>query len=579
MKKPERFLIAAIFFFMLWLNNATALDHYQNHREMVQGLKALAAKYPGIMKLSSLGQSPGGLDIWLVTLEKNDADLKPAVMVLGGVEGTDLAGSESCLFLVDDILKKSNRVDSVGQLLSRTTLYILPRINPDAMESYFATPQYEKEINSRSMDLDNDGQKDEDGYEDMNGDGFITLMRVTDPEGDWRPDDDMPQLLRKVDRSKGEKGIFKVYREGFDNDRDGDWNEDEPGGVDLNRNFSFKYTFFEKGAGPYQMSEPESRAVADFCFTHPNIAAVFCFSSTDNLLHPWKAASTTGSSSSTRSRRPERSRQPITRVLQKDAPYFQQISKKFEEITGFKDSPKPADIHGNLCEWGYYHFGRWSFGVPAWWPPAVKEKPDSNAAPGKRQNNTKKTGDKKDPLEKEKRLWKWLEASGQEDFFIPWTEIQHPDFKGQKVEVGGLKPFVDKLPPLDSLKNRTDKLTRFIIYLGERVPSIAVADTRIEHLGDNVYRITAFIKNQGYLPTVSELGERLKWCRKIKVELTLDQSQKLASGKRINILGAIPGSDGSVELSWLVIGKKSSSLRITASSPMTGSAETSVTLK
>lgn len=78
---------------------------------------------------------------------------------------------------------------------------------------------------------------DEDGPEDLNGDGYITLMRVKDPEGNYIIDPKEPRLMRLADPKKGEKGMYKIYSEGLDNDDDGQINEDPLGGVEINRNF------------------------------------------------------------------------------------------------------------------------------------------------------------------------------------------------------------------------------------------------------------------------------------------------------------------------------------------------------
>ena len=40
-----------------------------------------------------------------------------------------------------------------------------------------------RKMNSAKNDDDNDGRLDEDGPEDLNKDGFITVMRVKDPNG------------------------------------------------------------------------------------------------------------------------------------------------------------------------------------------------------------------------------------------------------------------------------------------------------------------------------------------------------------------------------------------------------------
>jgi nucleotide-binding universal stress UspA family protein len=52
-----------------------------------------------------------------------------------------------------------------------------------------------------------------------------------------------PRLMKKADWSKGEKGVWKLYPEGADNDGDGQFNEDGPGGVNLGTAFPHLYRF------------------------------------------------------------------------------------------------------------------------------------------------------------------------------------------------------------------------------------------------------------------------------------------------------------------------------------------------
>ena len=85
---------------------------------------------------------------------------------------------------------------------------------------------------------------DEDGYEDLNKDGLITLMRIKDPAGRFIESDEDERIMVEADISKGQSGNYLVYSEGIDNDKDGSFNEDGPGGVDFNRNFTFNYESF-----------------------------------------------------------------------------------------------------------------------------------------------------------------------------------------------------------------------------------------------------------------------------------------------------------------------------------------------
>jgi len=553
---------------------------YKNYQKLTSELKGLQQKHPHLVRLNDLGKTIGGKSIWQVSVSAGNPDEKPALLIVAGVNGADLASTEICLNFIRNLAEQYDHADSIKNLLQRYTIYAFPRVNPDAAEAFFASPRYERRLNARSMDLDKDGVADEDGYEDLNGDGFITMMRVADPLGEYIPDKDMPQLLRKADVSKGESGKYRLLTEGIDNDHDGEWNEDETGGVDFNRNFSYHYKFFSKGAGVYQVSEVETRAVADFCFAHSNIAAVFSFSPNDNLLHPWKA-------SQKPQQQPQRrwghSRKPVSSVLSGDAKYYSFIAEKFKKITGLKDAPEPEKGEGDFCEWAYYHYGRWSFSTLTWWPPLIKEKPDSTEkakSPKKgKAMPMRKNQEQKDELARQRRLWKWLQATGQQDAFIPWTEIKHPDFPDQKVEIGGFKPYVAINPPADSLNNLTEKFNDFLIYLTGLLPEVKIKNVKVEPLEDNVYRLDVFVTNTGYLPSNSELGSRIQWARKVKAEIRLGKDQKLATGRKIKFFPAIAGSGGTEKVTWMVVGEKGSQVTITVGSPMAGSEEKMVTLK
>ena len=87
-------------------------------------------------------------------------------------------------------------------------------------------------------------------------------MRVHDPTGKYMAHPQDPRILIEAEADKNEQGRFRILTEGIDNDKDGKFNEDGPGGVDFNRNFTFEYPYFQAGAGPSQVSETETRAVA-----------------------------------------------------------------------------------------------------------------------------------------------------------------------------------------------------------------------------------------------------------------------------------------------------------------------------
>ena len=109
-------------------------------------------------------------------------------------------------------------------------------------------------------------------------------------------------MLIKADPARGEVGRYRLITEGIDNDHDEAFNEDPPGGVSFNRNFTAHYPFFGVGAGPHQVSEIETRAVADFAFSHSNIALVFSFAPKTTCSKPGRNPRSPSVSSSRRYR-------------------------------------------------------------------------------------------------------------------------------------------------------------------------------------------------------------------------------------------------------------------------------------
>ncbi len=556
-----------------------SLDQYHDFRSMERSLETLADGYPDLMSLKSLGETIQGRDISVVTLTAgSNPEEQPGILIVGGVQGKDVAASEACLGILQGLASAYGQVDSVTAALETTTFYIFPRVNPDASEAYFSSPKYERVLNARPMDLDTDGRVDEDGYNDLNGDGFITLLRIPDPAGEWLPDKEIPQLLKEADPEKGERGIYRVTPEGLDDDEDGAYNEDEPGGVNFNQNFTFQYQFFTAGAGPHQISEAGSRAVADFAFAHRNIAAVFSFGPDNNLLYPWE--------SKRRAEDADRSsRTPVTSVLPEDEKYYQILSRKFRDITKFRDAPAPRHGAGEFSKWAYYHYGRWSLSVPVWWPPAIEAESDTdttgtNGNQDENQNPNlipKATGG--DPLAAERRLWEWLQQTNQTDKFVEWTEISHPDFPDTTVEVGGFQPYIGINPPVDSLEERSLKNTRFLVHLSHLLGRLSLEKIQVENLHSNVYRITAVVANDGFLPTSSRLGARNQWAPPVKVALELTEEQQLASGRSVHLVEAIAGSGDTREFQWVVIGEQGSQVTLTAGSPMTGSVQRRIELR
>jgi len=263
---------------------------YRSPDEVAAALRSLASAHPQIAKIVPIGKSYGGVEIVALRIAAQkkggaDPDLRTAAFIGANIEGLHLIGTEAALAISEKLVNSYGKDKDVTELLDTRTVYIAPLLNPDATRGYFSRPQQERRSNARPVDDDLDMRVDEDGPDDLNQDGMITQMRVKDPEGKWLPDPKEPRLMKIADPQKGEKGLYKIYTEGLDNDGDGEYNEDPEGGVELNRNFPHDYEYGLKAAGLYPVSEPEAIALVEFLDRHRNIALVLNFSTENTVLN------------------------------------------------------------------------------------------------------------------------------------------------------------------------------------------------------------------------------------------------------------------------------------------------------
>jgi len=538
---------------------------YADYEAYRSELESIAASK--FATLRSLGHTLGGREVHLLEIGSGKLDEKPAILIVGSVHPPHLLGSELATRLARRLTQDAKTDESVRKMLDRFTFYVIPRPAPDACEAFFRRPYKECAGNERPVDDDRDGEVNEDGPDDLNGDGWITMIRVEDPSGPYMPHPDDARVLIKADAKKNERGRWSLYVEGRDNDQDEQQGEDPPGGVAFNRNFTFRYPYFKQGAGPHQVSEVETRAVADFAFSSANIAVVLTCTPEDNLMQPWKPDS-------------EAESQPIkTTLLSADAPYFDYVAEQYRKVHGGKDPPSSPKGEGSFSEWAYFHYGRWSFACRGWWIPKVDSKKEKDAkAKDKTDKDTKpeKQTDTPEPSDEnggadEVNALRWF-AREKIDGFVDWKPIAHPDFPDRKVEVGGFKPFLRLNPPESQLEPLAEKHWQCVRGLVELLPRLAIHRVKTEPLGGGVWRVEAEVVNQGYLPTASEMGRTSRQLQPLQIQIELPQGVSLATGEaRVQLL-PLAGNGGKAKHTWLVLAPqaKSASLWLRVWSPSVG---------
>jgi hypothetical protein len=389
-------------------------DAYLTPDGLNDALKSLSSEYSGTTKLHQLANTPGNRELFLLEIGPEtglqDKTL-PAVLVVGNMEGDVPISSMAAIYLADFLLHS-------GEHHRDKTWYILPCGNPDALNHYFSRPLYRDVRNEKPRNDDMDDRVDEDGYDDLDGNGLITQMRVKDPEGTMIPVAGNERMLRKADPLKAEKGMYKIYTEGVDDDGDGKYNEDGPGGINVGINFPHLFEPFKPTTGLYPGCTDESFQVFKFAFDHPEIAMTMTFGATNFCLVPPKGGRQSGVDMD-KIKVPERMAEMINadpeqtysmkeimdmvqpmlppgmevtesmiasflglgavvNPLQEDLKIYNDLAEKYKEYLKEKgmDAKRldPASAKDGSFElWSYYHLGVHTFSMDFWTLPEVKE--------------------------------------------------------------------------------------------------------------------------------------------------------------------------------------------------------------
>jgi hypothetical protein len=545
----------------------------------VAGLTARLQALGTPAQVEQLGATSTGAPVLAAEFACSVSGPHPALAVVGGLGPAQNCGAELVLRLAERLAAGGTEAEAV---LSRMSVYLIALPSPDAVGGASGRRPYSSAtVNALPADDDRDGRLDEDGPEDLNGDGWITQLRVKDPAGQYRTHPLDPRVLIPVKPDASEQGEYSIYTEGLDNDHDGLYNEDGPGGVDFDRNWSWNYELYGRASGFNPVSERETRAVADFLFNHPELSMVYTLGPQDNLAHPWQAGNDGG--------------RIKTGVLADDAPVLKLLGDAYKQQFDSAAAPSGAPGDGSFPYWAYFHYGRWSLAALPWWMPAEpkpeekkpeEKKPEekqaeAGAAPAGQPADAvaKPAWDEKDERGKDDlRRLKWLETN-HIDGFVPWTPITDPDFPGAVVEVGGLRQLRADNPPAAELDGLADRQLKFLASVAALQPQLVIDRVKVEDRGGGVYRVEARVVNTGYLPTVSAMGELSRQNYPLQASVTLPAGAQLLSRNGRHSVPRLPGQGGSAELDWLVQAEAGAVLHVDVASPAVGEVAVDIPLR
>jgi len=617
---------------------AADYTRYQTYDEMTAALRDLAKTHAKLATLVEVAKSREGRSVWALEIANPDGRPvreRPALLIAANFEGDQVIGSALALYVADQLLTGYASSPTIKERLDGHVFYVIPRANPDGAEAMFGAVKSARKTNAAKFDSDNDGRLDEDGPEDLNKDGVISMMRVKDPKGPYMIHPDDPRLMRRADAAKGEAGGYSIFWEGTDNDSDGFINEDPAGGVDLNRNFQHQYPYYTPDAGPHMASEPEVRGILDYVLARRNIAAILTFGESDNLVSPptrtgahapasvvdliafanqsvegartvgrfqqsqqfsfgrgrgFGGGDDTGRGAAPAGRGGGRgATPPATTVAPADAEYFRTISDKYRQLTGIRATPATRIPGGAFFEYGYYQFGVPSFSTPGWGITGTAGAPGAQApqaAPGGGRAGGRTGGpggDAQGPGEPsagaaafDLRLVRWMDAD-KIDGFIAWQPFTHPTLGA--VEIGGFRPYALSNPAAAKIAELGKSHTEFVTYLSGLFPKVSIAGTSASSLGGGLFRVKAEIENSGYLPTSSAQGIRSRSVKPTMVQLGVNADDIVSGSAKTNFFPALAGTGRRQVYEWIIKGKPGSTITLRAVAQKGGSATTTFTLK
>jgi len=458
-------------------------DRWHDVPELYADMKRLQKAYPKFLTLQSIGKSAEGRDIMEMTVNNPETgpELSKAAMYIdANIHGNEIQGGEVCLYTIWYLMENYGRLPGVTKLVDERVFYILPTVNPDGHQYFMEGQGGGARSGHVPVDDDNDGLIDEDGPNDLNGNGVIEQIRKYVPgEGNYQVNPYDPRIIEPV--PFGEKGDYILLGyEGIDDDGDGMVNEDGPGSYDPNRNWGSDWQpdYIQGGAMDYPFQLPEARAVSEFIMAHPNIAGAQAYHNAGGMLLRGPGAASGGE-------------YPAS-----DVRFYDELGKNGERILPFYRYiviwSGLYTVHGGFLDWTNDGQGIPTFSNELWSGKQYYTSPELQA----------QTKDPNSPISGVKGRYFFNEHLEFGDLYTEWKEFDHPQYG--KVEIGGSwKKTYGRLPPRFMNEELCHRNMAFTLYQADEMPKMEIGETKVVKIDPKVYRVWVDLTNPKVVPTIT----------------------------------------------------------------------------
>ncbi|TNF22272.1 MAG: peptidase M14 [Deltaproteobacteria bacterium] len=483
---------------------------YIDHATLTTQLTAWARHFPEVCHLESIGVTPEGRDLWVLTLGPEPRRPRPGVWVDANMHAGEVAGTAVALAIAEDVLRLHLDPDAtvhglpphVCDVLREVLVVVMPRMAPDGAEGMLTTGRWAR---SAPRDARPDQAHPRWVYGDVDGDGRALFMRVEDPAGDFAPLPGAPQVLRPR-RLEDPGPYYRLYPEGhiagFDGDTIPDPSSLSDNATDFNRNFpvGWRAEPEQRGAGAFPLSEPETRAVAAYTAARPWLFAwlnLHCFGGV--FIRPPGDG-------------PDTTLDPGELALWRQIGAWAEAHAGYPMVSGFEEFTyvpgKP--LYGDIVDYAWKLRGTLAWVVELW---------DIFARLGvPRPGRFVDFYDRLDDADL-RRLVAFDAEHNAGRMFPAWRAVDHPQLG--PVEVGGFDPRVGLWnPPPEELPAICDGVATVFLKVAAMAPRVRVG-VASRPLGDRLHQLTVTLENFGYLPTYGPPSARaLPHSEPLHVEVT-----------------------------------------------------------
>lgn len=461
-------------------------------------LKEFASLYPENMRLSSLGKTDLGRDIYLVEIaddiNSEENKNKPAYYIQSSVHCSEPAGGTVSLHFMETLLTKK------PDILKDVVFYIIPRVNPDGVEALLTTNAQMRSKNA----LDPRAKENALLAKDMDGDGLVLSMRKKNPLGNYKEIAPGVMAIREPGETDGV--YYDMYTEGEFTNYNGTVEY-----INAERMYDFNRctpSLWKPMAtsSEYPLRFTENRVVAEFLVTHPNIFAGLDFhNGTNGILRSPMAEDSA--------------------IDPRDLDLIMSIGTLASEMTGFpliseyRYGSVPHVLPGCSNQFAYDVLGISHFVVEL----------------GNGYNDIGMKSmeyimhPKKDYLNPE--VLAYTEKEGYKAFY-EFKPFNHPQLG--EVEIGGMRWSHGYMQNPKTVEKIVPKTTEFMLKHASLGPRLVIGDAECLNVGGDVYRVRAQVKNIGYMGTKVIQGTD-SYQASFPVDIYIEKDEKVEVLSRPNV--------------------------------------------